>query len=77
MAFVVQDSQSRQQVATQLKLDELIRATPRADDLLIHVESADDDELIASDQGGIDQHSAIRRDPGTDAAGALGATRAR
>ena len=42
------------------KLDELIRSTPRADDLLIHVESADDEELLAMDQEGIDQHSAIR-----------------
>lgn len=61
MVFVIQHTQSRQQVATQLKLDELIRAAPRADDLLIHVESADDSELIAMDQEGIDQHSAIRQ----------------
>ena len=60
MVFVIQHTQSRQQVATQLKLDELIRSTPRADDLLIHVESADDEELLAMDQEGIDQHSAIR-----------------
>lgn len=60
MVFVIQHTQSRQQVATQLKLDELIRAAPRADDLLIHIESADDEELIAMDQEGIDQHSAIR-----------------
>jgi len=60
MVFVIQHTQSRQQVATQLKLDELIRAAPRADDLLIHIESADDDELIAMDQEGIEQHSAIR-----------------
>jgi low affinity Fe/Cu permease len=76
MVFVIQHTQSRQQVATQLKLDELIRAAPRADDLLIHVESADDDELIALEQEGIEQHSAIRKDPETDAAGALGTTRA-
>jgi low affinity Fe/Cu permease len=60
MVFVIQHTQSRQQVATQLKLDELIRAAPRADDLLIHVESANDEELIAMDQDGFDQHSAIR-----------------
>ena len=62
MVFVIQHTQSRQQVATQLKLDELIRSVPRADDLLIHVESADDDELIALDEEGIKQHSAIRED---------------
>ena len=60
MVFVIQHTQSRQQIATQLKLDELIRAAPRADDLLIHVDSADDEELIAMDQEGIDQHSALR-----------------
>jgi low affinity Fe/Cu permease len=60
MVFVIQHTQSRQQVATQLKLDELIRAVPRADDLLIHVEAADDDELIAMVKEGIEEHSAIR-----------------
>ena len=62
MVFVIQHTQSRQQVATQLKLDELIRTSPQADDLLIHVESAEDQELIAMDQEGIDQHSAIREE---------------
>ncbi len=65
MVFVIQHTQSRQQVATQLKLDELIRSAPRADDLLIHVESAGDDELIALDEQGIKQHSAIREDADT------------
>jgi low affinity Fe/Cu permease len=60
MVFVIQHTQSRQQIATQLKLDELIRSAPRADDLLIHVESADDEELLAMDQEGMEQHSAIR-----------------
>jgi low affinity Fe/Cu permease len=60
MVFVIQHTQSRQQIATQLKLDELIRSAPQADDLLIHVESADDDELLSMDQEGIEQHSAMR-----------------
>jgi len=60
MVFVIQHTQSRLQVATQLKLDELIRAAPRADDLLIHIEAADDEELIALDQDANDQHTAIR-----------------
>ena len=60
MVFVIQHTQSRQQVATQLKLDELIRSHPRADDLLIHIEHADDEELIALDQDAIDLHTAIR-----------------
>ena len=58
MVFVIQHTQSRQQVATQLKLDELIRSTPKADDLLIHIESAE--ELIALEQDAIDLHTAIR-----------------
>jgi low affinity Fe/Cu permease len=62
MVFVIQHTQSRQQVATQLKLDELIRSAPKADDLLIHIESADDAELIALHQGAIDEHLAIRDD---------------
>ena len=66
MVFVIQHTQSRQQIATQLKLDELIRSAPRADDLLIHVESADDEELLAMDQEGIDQHSAIREEAAGD-----------
>jgi low affinity Fe/Cu permease len=70
MVFVIQHTQTRQQVATQLKLDELIRSTPRADDLLIHIESADDEELIALHQDAVDEHLAIRDDAGdsTDAA---------
>ena len=60
MVFVIQRTQSRQQIATLLKLDELIRSAPRADDLLIHVEPAGDAELVAMNQEGIDQHSAIR-----------------
>ena len=66
MVFVIQHTQSRQQVATQLKLDELIRSAPRADDLLIHIEAADDEELIALDQDAIDQHTAIRESEGEE-----------
>jgi len=40
MVFVIQHTQSREQLATQLKLDELIRALPQADDHLVHVEEA-------------------------------------
>ena len=40
MVFVIQHTQARQTAATQLKLDELIRASARADDGLIAVEEA-------------------------------------
>ena len=45
MLFAVQHTQRREQVVTQRKLDELLRAQPDADDLLIAAESAGDDEL--------------------------------
>jgi low affinity Fe/Cu permease len=60
MVFVLQHTQSRQQLATQLKLDELIRTSPRADDLLVHVESADEDELRSIERDQLDHHSSVR-----------------
>ena len=45
MLLAVQHTQRREQVVTQRKLDELLRAQPDADDLLIAAESAGDDEL--------------------------------
>lgn len=47
MVFAIQHTQARQQAATQRKLDELLRAVPRADDRLIAVEEAPDGELEA------------------------------
>lgn len=61
MVFVIQHTQSRQQVATQLKLDELIRTSPQADDLLVHIEAAADDELIEREQSQIAHHVTVRR----------------
>jgi len=45
MVFVIQHTQSRQQVATQRKLDEILRALPHADNALIALEEASDDAL--------------------------------
>ena len=47
MVFVLQHMQSRLESATQRKLDELLRAAPRADERLIAVEEAADAELEA------------------------------
>ena len=47
MVFDIQHTQTRQQSATQRKLDELLRAQPLADDGLIAVEEAPDEELEA------------------------------
>ncbi len=45
MVFVIQHTQSKQIVALQRKLDELIRASRRADNSLISVEEAPETEL--------------------------------
>ncbi len=47
LVFAIQHTQARQQTATQRKLDELLRAIPRADNRLIAVEEAPDHELEA------------------------------
>ncbi len=47
MVFVLQHTQARQQAVTQRKLDELLRAHPSADDRLIALEDASDNELAA------------------------------
>jgi low affinity Fe/Cu permease len=60
MLLVVQHTQNRNQIVLQLKLDELIRATPQADDLLVHLEVANDAELIEKEQEQISHHDALR-----------------
>lgn len=47
MVFAIQHTQRREQMVTQRKLDELLRALPEADDQLIAAEGASDDELDA------------------------------
>lgn len=60
MLFVVQHTQSRNQLVLQLKLDELIRTSPDADDLLVRLEVADDAELIELEQDQLAHHEALR-----------------
>ncbi len=45
MVFIIQNTQNREARATQLKLDELIRASKPARDNLIDAEDLDDEEL--------------------------------
>ena len=60
MVFAIQHTQTRQQSATQRKLDELIRALSDADDRLIAVEEAPDEELEAlADSSLTDRERAI------------------
>jgi low affinity Fe/Cu permease len=50
MVFVIQHTQAREQVATQRKLDEILAALPDADNSVISLEHAPDDELRATAQ---------------------------
>jgi low affinity Fe/Cu permease len=47
MVFVIQHTQAREQVATQRKLDEILRALPDANNGLIAFEDASDADLAA------------------------------
>ena len=60
MVFVLHHTQRREQVATQLKLDELIRAIPQADDHYVRVQAATDDEVEEMEQRHIEHHRATR-----------------
>jgi low affinity Fe/Cu permease len=75
MVFVIQHTQARQQAATQRKLDEILQAMPGADNSLLTLEHASDDELRATG----DLHHGIRQEalgerPGSPGAGRLAAT---
>ena len=60
MLFVIQHTQSRHQLVLQLKLDERIRSSPHADDLLVRLEVAEDAELLEVEQNQIAHHEAVR-----------------
>jgi low affinity Fe/Cu permease len=60
MVFVLHHTQRREQVAIQLKLDELIRALPQADDHYVRVQAADDDEVHELEERHIERHRATR-----------------
>jgi low affinity Fe/Cu permease len=57
MLFVIQHTQARHQRATQRKLDEILQAIPGADNTLLTLEHASDDELHATGH----QHRSVRR----------------
>jgi low affinity Fe/Cu permease len=60
LLFAVKHTQDRQQTALQLKLDELIRSTPAADDHLVQIERADEKELVERKQDQIEVHESLR-----------------
>src|SRR5579885_1355518 len=47
MVFLIQNSQNRESLATQLKLDELLRAVERASDRMINLEERPESDLEA------------------------------
>jgi len=49
-------------MALQIKLDELVRALPQADDRFVHVEASNDEELLELEHRHVETHSAIRAD---------------
>jgi low affinity Fe/Cu permease len=57
MVFVIQHTQAREQAATQRKLDEILQALPEADNALLMLEHASDDEMRAAR----DSHRGIRQ----------------
>jgi len=66
MLFIIQHTQSRHQTALQLKLDELIRTSPVADDQLVRIEIADGSELDELARSQQDLHESIRDSDSVD-----------
>jgi low affinity Fe/Cu permease len=60
MVFVIQHTQRRAQQATQLKLDELIRSLPQADDRVVRVEASSDAEIDELEERVAEHHRAQR-----------------
>ena len=60
MVFVLQHTQRRAQIAIQLKLDELVRALPQADNRMVKVETASSEELNRLENERQDIHDALR-----------------
>jgi low affinity Fe/Cu permease len=75
MVFLIQNTQNRDGLAMQLKLDELVRATEAADNAIIRAEDETDEELAQLKQqyeALCDEHAALKAQldpiPGSDAA---------
>jgi low affinity Fe/Cu permease len=70
MVFVIQHTQSRQQIATHRKLDEILLALPEADNALLTLEHASDDELRRTSHAHHEIRQATLERMGDRAAGA-------
>lgn len=62
MVFVIQHTQTREQLVTQRKLDEILRALPGADNALIALEEASDTRLHEVHESHIDLRGEATRD---------------
>ena len=62
MVFVIQHTQRRAQQATQLKLDELLRSLPQADDRVVKLEASSDAEINEIEDRVVEHHRAQRTD---------------
>jgi low affinity Fe/Cu permease len=71
MVFVIQHTQAREQAATQRKLDEILQALPGADNSLLMLEHASDDELRSTG----DSHLEIREAALDEQSGAVNPAR--
>jgi low affinity Fe/Cu permease len=73
MVFLIQNTQNREAVATQIKLDELIRAVKGARTRLVHLEECTDEELLELQEEfkklheRLDRHRAGSKHPDGDA----------
>jgi low affinity Fe/Cu permease len=59
MVFIVQHTQARLEIATQRKLDELLRALPEADNRLIAAEVASDAELADIGEAHLEERRSV------------------
>lgn len=61
MVFVLHHNQRRSLSALQVKIDELVRSSPDADDRYVRAQVADDEELFALEREHVDHYEAVRR----------------
>ena len=62
MVFVLQHTQRRAQLALQFKLDKLVHWLPQADERLVGVEVASDEELIDLSDRRREHHESVRHE---------------
>lgn len=66
LLFALKHTQDRQQTALQLKLDELIRSSPSADDHLVQIERAEEKELGDRVRDQKEVHQSLRSEGPTE-----------